>query len=102
MEKSKLGQDKPKSDADLVEKYKALLGPTAEELMDFKFPLTKNQRVLASDLEQATYSRSHYDFFTKCMELLKRHPELVLEARKIPVPSLPPRKTRTTRGPESE
>ena len=74
---------------EILERYGEILKPAAMELIDFKFKLAKYQRDLAEELERETWSGNHYDFFVKCLELLRRRPELVAEMRRIPVPSIP-------------
>jgi len=84
-----LARDEKAPETDVLKRYDEILTPAAMEVMDFKFKLAKSQRDLAADLEQQTWSRSHSDFFLKCLELLKRRPELIAEMRLIPVPSIP-------------
>ncbi len=58
-------------------RYEEFLIPDAKELVDLKFKLTKAQRSLIKEYEGKTWSKDHCDFFIRCIELLRRRPELI-------------------------
>lgn len=73
----------PKSEVE--RRYEELLIPDAKELVDLKFKLTKAQRSMIKEYEGKTWSKDHCDFFIKCIELLKRRPELIEEMKSVHV-----------------
>lgn len=61
--------------------------PAANEFVDLKFKITREQRALIKEYEGKTWARDHHDFFIdKCLGLLKARPELIEEMRGIPAP----------------
>lgn len=75
------GNEVPESETEHL--YEKLLTPSAKELVDLRFKLTKAQRSLLKEYEGKTWSSDHCDFFIKCIELLRRRPELIEELRNI-------------------
>jgi len=73
------------SKSEVERRYEELLTPAAKELVDLKFKLTKAQRSLIKEYEGKTWSNDHYDFFIKCIELLRRRSELIEEMKSIHV-----------------
>ena len=73
----------PKSEVE--RRYEEPLIPDTKELVDLKFKLTRAQRSLIKEYEGKTWAKDHCDFFIRCIELLKRRPELVEEIKGIRV-----------------
>lgn len=68
----------------IVAQYSKMLKDAAEEIVDFRFSLPLEERALIKEYEAKTLSNDHRDFVLRCVELLKQHPQLILEMRKIP------------------